>query len=239
MSTSSVSAETQSEIATPHRIDEKEAAALEIIDQQLAIARAPCVTSSFQSECVVLVHMLRSRQPEIPVLFLETGYHFPETLQYRDRLTADWKLKLTNLQAKMSVAEQESKFGILNQIEPSRCCQIRKVEPLFAGLSSYDSWFTALRRDQSPTRAGLKVVEPFKLPGGNIQKVAPLADWTTRDVYYYMQKYDIPELPLYAQGYTSIGCAPCTAKPLDPGDERSGRWQGTGKLECGIHIQAD
>ena len=82
-------------------------------------------------------------------------------------------------------------------------------------------------------------VEPFHLPTGNIQKIATLADWTTRDVYYYMQKYSIPELPLYAQGYTSIGCAPCTVKPVDPNDERSGRWQGKGKLECGIHIQAD
>ncbi|MGH9593242.1 MAG: phosphoadenylyl-sulfate reductase, partial [Bryobacteraceae bacterium] len=141
--------------------------------------------------------------------------------------------------AKQSVADQEKQFGILNQTEPNKCCKLRKVEPLFGGLENYDTWFTALRRDQSPTRANLQPVEPFKLPGGKtLQKISPLADWTTRDVYQYMQHHAIPELSLYDLGYTSIGCEPCTAKPLDPGDPRSGRWQGQGKLECGIHIQA-
>jgi phosphoadenosine phosphosulfate reductase len=138
------------------------------------------------------------------------------------------------------VADQESQFGILNQTNPKECCRMRKVEPLFGGLQNYDTWFTALRRDQSPTRANLQFVEDFKLPTGKaLQKVAPLADWTTRDVYEYMQKFAIPELSLYDQGYTSIGCAPCTAKPLDPNDPRSGRWAGQGKIECGIHIGAE
>jgi phosphoadenosine phosphosulfate reductase len=220
-------------------IDAKAAQAHELIKKLLAQDGAPCVTSSFQSECVVLVHMLLAHKPEIPVLFLETGYHFPETLAYRDKMAADWKLNLFNLEAKQSVADQEAQFGILNQIEPNRCCKLRKVEPLFGGLENYDTWFTALRRDQSPTRANLQHVEPFKLPSGkSLQKISPLADWTTRDVYQYMQRHAIPELSLYDLGYTSIGCAPCTAKPLDPNDPRSGRWQGQGKLECGIHIQA-
>lgn len=218
-------------------IDEKIACAEDLIRAQLASARTPCVTSSFQSECVVLVHMIRKQLPEIPVLFLETGYHFPETLAYRDQIARDWNLNLINLQARQSVAEQEAQFGILNQTDPDKCCKLRKVEPLFAGLQSYDAWFTALRRDQSPTRANLQPVEPFKLPGGKVlQKISPLADWTTRDVWQYMQKHAIPELPLYALGYTSIGCQPCTRLPLDPNDPRSGRWQGHGKLECGIHI---
>ena len=221
-------------------IEEKIATAEELIRQQLAATGLPCVTSSFQSECVVLVDMIRRQRPEIPVLFLETGYHFPETLTYRDQLTADWNLKLTNLEAKQSVADQESQFGILNQTNPKQCCQLRKVEPLFGGLQNYDVWFTALRRDQSPTRANLQFVEEFKLPTGKaLQKIAPLADWTTKDVYQYMQKFGIPELSLYDQGYTSIGCAPCTAKPLDPNDPRSGRWAGQGKIECGIHIGAE
>jgi phosphoadenosine phosphosulfate reductase len=219
-------------------IDLKAEQAQELIAKVLKNAAAPCVTSSFQSECVVLVHMLLAQKPQIPVLFLETGYHFPETIEYRDKLTAEWKLNLFNLEAKQSVAEQESQFGILNQSDPSRCCKLRKVEPLFAGLEPYDIWFTALRRDQSPTRANLQEVEPFKLPGGKtIQKISPLADWTTRDVYQYMQAHGIPELSLYDLGYTSIGCQPCTKLPLDPNDPRSGRWQGQGKLECGIHIQ--
>ena len=219
-------------------IEAKAEQARELIAQQLAQSAIPCITSSFQSECVVLVHMLLAQKPQIPVLFLETGYHFPETLEYRDRLAAEWKLNLLNLEAKQSVADQESQFGILNQTNPSQCCKLRKVEPLFAGLLPYDTWFAALRRDQSPTRANLKTVEPFSLPGGKvIQKVSPLADWTTRDVYQYMQAHRIPELSLYDLGYTSIGCKPCTALPVDPNDPRSGRWQGQGKLECGIHIQ--
>ena len=221
-------------------IDQKIAAAESLIREQLAATGIPCVTSSFQSECVVLVDMIRRQRPEIPVLFLETGYHFPETLAYRDQITADWGLKLTNLEAKQSVQDQEAQFGILNQTNPKQCCQLRKVEPLFGGLQNYDTWFTALRRDQSPTRANLQFVEDFKLPTGKtLQKIAPLADWTTKDVYDYMQKFGIPELPLYEQGYTSIGCAPCTAKPLDPNDPRSGRWAGQNKIECGIHIGAE
>jgi phosphoadenosine phosphosulfate reductase len=220
-------------------IEEKSSQSQELITKLLSQDGVPCVTSSFQSECVVLVHMLLQHTPRIPVLFLETGYHFPETLAYRDKLAADWRLNLFNLEAKQSVADQEAQFGILNQTEPNKCCKLRKVEPLFGGLENYDIWFTALRRDQSPTRANLQQVEAFKLPSGkSLQKISPLADWTTRDVYQYMQFHAIPELSLYDLGYTSIGCAPCTAKPLDANDPRSGRWQGQGKLECGIHIQA-
>jgi len=221
-------------------LEQKIADARELIAAELAKPGADCITSSFQAECVVLVHMLQEQRPDIPVLFLETGYHFPETLAYRDQMTRDWKLNLVNLAAKQSVADQEAQFGILNQTEPSKCCGLRKVEPLFAGLSGYDIWFTALRRDQSPTRANLQTVEPFKLPAGKtIEKVSPLAAWTNRDVWQYLSRYEIPALSLYDQGYTSIGCQPCTALPFNPDDPRSGRWQGKGKLECGIHIQAE
>ncbi len=227
-------------------IDKKIAEATDLIREQLAQPGEICVTSSFQSECVVLVHMLLQEKPDIPVLFLETGYHFPETIEYRDQITKDWKLKLINLEAEQSVADQEAQFGILNQTDPSKCCALRKVGPLFDGLADYDIWFTALRRDQSPTRANLQEVEEFKIKSGkkapqgkDLQKIAPLASWNSRDVYQYMKKHQIPELSLYEKGYTSIGCQPCTVLPLDPNDPRSGRWQGKGKLECGIHIQAD
>jgi phosphoadenosine phosphosulfate reductase len=210
-----------------------------LIPRILAEPGTPCVTSSFQADCVVLLHMLIQHAPNIPVLFLETGYHFPETLAYRDRLTHEWRLNLRNLAARQSAAEQESAFGILNQTAPDRCCKLRKVEPLFAGLADYTTWFTALRRDQSPTRAGLEEVELFRLPNGKtLRKISPLASWTMRDVWRYMERHAIPALPLYEQGYTSIGCAPCTSRPLDPSNPRSGRWGGQ-KLECGIHIQAD
>ncbi len=217
-----------------------ESQAGEVISSLLAQDCLACVTSSFQHECVALVHMIIQQRPGIPVLFLETGYHFPETLAYRDKMAREWNLNLINLEAKQSVAEQEAQFGILNQTAPDKCCKLRKVEPLFAGLANYDLWFTALRREQSPTRANLQEVEPFKLPGGKVlQRISPLAAWTVKDVWNYLHRHEIEHLSLYDQGYTSIGCKPCTALPVSTEDLRSGRWQGKGKLECGIHIQAE
>jgi phosphoadenosine phosphosulfate reductase len=198
-----------------------------------------CITCSFQAEDVVVLHQVIQHRRDIPVLFLETGYHFPETLAYRDRIASAWGLNLQNLSAKETVAQQESKFGILNQTAPDKCCGLRKVGPLFEGLAPFDTWITGLRREQSPTRANLQVIESFRLPGGKeITKVSPLAAWSTREVWKYLEAYDIPALPLYDQGYTSIGCAPCTELPFDPENARSGRWHGK-KLECGIHIQAE
>jgi phosphoadenosine phosphosulfate reductase len=221
-------------------LDQKILEAEALISAELSKSGLPCVTSSFQTECVVLVHMVTRKRPDVPVLFLETGYHFPETLAYRDQITRDWNLNLINLEAKQSVADQESQFGILNQTNPNQCCALRKVGPLFAGLANYNIWFTALRREQSPTRANLQTVEPFKLTTGEVlEKVSPLAAWTNRDVWNYLDRYKIPALSLYDLGYTSIGCQPCTNLPFDPNNPRSGRWQGKAKLECGIHIQAD
>ncbi len=195
-----------------------------------------CVTSSFQTDCMVLVHMLTRQRPSIPVLFLDTGYHFAETYAYRDRMAAEWGLNLVNLMPRLTVAAQERQFGILYESAPDRCCGMRKVEPLFAGLEPFDIWFTALRREQSPTRANLTPVDNFPLPGGKVlTKVSPLADWTARDVWAYLKEHGIPPLPLYDRGFTSIGCEPCTSVPIDPENPRSGRWAGR-KLECGIHI---
>jgi len=220
-------------------LDQKIDSATALIRGIFADRGAACVTCSFQTECMALVDLVIAQQPGIPVLFLETGYHFPETYAYRDQMTERMHLNLVNLEAKMPVAEQESKFGILNQTAPDRCCGIRKVEPLFRGLGDYAIWFTALRREQSPTRANLAAVDDFKLPTGHqLLKVSPLADWTNADVWAYLKRRGIPALPLYDQGYTSIGCQPCTVRPISADDLRSGRWQGQGKLECGIHIQA-
>jgi phosphoadenosine phosphosulfate reductase len=191
----------------------------------------PCITSSFQAECVALTHMLREVRPDIPVLFLDTFHHFPQTLAYRDELTERWGLNLVTLGAAVP------SVGLWSAESTEACCRRHKVEPLFSALEAHDAWFTALRRDQSPSRAHLKEIEPFKLPGRTITRISPLAAWTTRDVWRYAKDHDIPLLPLYELGYTSIGCEPCTAVPFDPENPRSGRWQGQ-KLECGIHIQA-
>src|SRR5271154_3984843 len=127
-----------------------------------------CITCSFQAEDMIVLDLLRKKLPEIPVLFLDTGYHFAETYAYRDRIEKEWKLNLVNLAAKQSVADQESAFGILNRTDPGRCCHLRKVEPLFTGLQPFDVWFTGLRREQSPTRKNLKIVEHHELPTGKI-----------------------------------------------------------------------
>ena len=202
----------------------------DLIARELRDARVPCVTSSFQAECVVLVHMLREIAPDIPVLFLETFHHFPQTLAYRDEIASRWNLNLVTLRA------AEPSVGLWKQ-DTKACCGRHKVEPLFAALAQHDVWFTGLRRGQSASRAQLQEIEPFKVSDGRtIRKVSPLAAWTTKDVWAYAKAHDIPLLPLYEAGYTSIGCEPCTTLPLDPSDARSGRWQGQ-KLECGIHIQ--
>ena len=205
------------------------------------IAKAPkaeiCVTSSFQAEDMVVVHLVRALYPDVPVIFLDTGYHFAETYEYRDRLTAEWHLNLVNVVPGLTVAEQESQFGILHQTAPDRCCGLRKVGPLFQSLEPYSLWFTGLRREQAKTRANMQAVDLFTLPTGKqLQKVSPLADWTARDVWQYAEQQGIPLMKLYDKGYTSIGCEPCTSLPFDPNDPRSGRWGGR-KQECGIHVQ--
>ncbi len=212
--------------------------AQQIIEQALALPGEACFTCSFQAEDVVVLDLVRRARPQIPVLFLETGYHFPETYAYRDRLAREWNLNLINLAAEQSVAAQESQFGLLYQTAPDRCCDARKVVPLFSALERYDVWFTGLRREQSPTRAGLQPIAGQQLPSGKtIQKISPLYIWNWDDIWLYLRVNEIPYLELYDQGYTSIGCAPCTAKP-EAGHARSGRWGGR-KLECGIHIGAN
>jgi phosphoadenosine phosphosulfate reductase len=219
-------------------LDARVAAAAALVREQLlGREHEACVTSSFQAEDVVVLHLVRQVAPEIPVLFLDTGYHFAATYEYRDRMAAEWELNLKNILPAQSVAEQEAEFGLLNKTAPDRCCGLRKVGPLFAALENYAVWFTGLRRQQAKTRANLQTVESFQLPSGKqLRKLSPLTEWHTRDVWQYAERYSIPLLPLYELGYSSIGCEPCTSLPLSADDPRSGRWGGA-KVECGIHIQ--
>ncbi len=209
----------------------------ELVDLLLAggLSKRACMTCSFQAEDIVVLNLLRTRVPQIPVLFLETGYHFAETYQFRNQIVREWNLNLVNVTPKLSVAQQESQLGILYRDDPARCCQLRKVEPLFAALEPFDLWYTGLRREQSPTRRNLRKAEDHRLPSGKtILKVNPLADWTWANVWEYTGAHRLNYLPQYDQGYASIGCEPCTALPQDPNNPRSGRWAGK-KLECGIH----
>lgn len=209
----------------------------EIVASALAQQSQPaaCLTCSFQAEDILVLHLLRESFPRIPVLFLETGYHFQQTYEFRDRLAREWDLTVVNVMPEKTVDQQESELGILYRGDSRRCCQLRKVEPLMRALQPFDVWFTGLRREQSPTRANLKKAEQHQLPSGKyLLKVSPLADWSWAQVWEYTQSKRLPYLPLYDRGYLSIGCEPCTAVPSDPGNPRSGRWGGT-KLECGIH----
>lgn len=194
-----------------------------------------CLTCSFQVEDIIVLDLLRQRLPNIPVLFLETGYHFAETYEFRDKLAKEWHLNLVNVVPRKTVVQQEAEFGILYREEPTKCCQLRKVEPLLEALEPFEIWFTGLRREQSPTRKNLKKVEQHRLPiGKTLVKVSPLADWTWGQVWEYAGGKGLSYLPQYDRGYLSIGCQPCTAIPDDPRNPRSGRWSGK-KLECGIH----
>jgi phosphoadenosine phosphosulfate reductase len=210
----------------------------EALAQEITGKGDVCLTCSFQAEDVLLTRLAIAIDPAVPVLFLDTGYHFAETYEYRDRIAREWNLNLVNLLPAQTVEQQETQFGILYQSAPDQCCKLRKVEPLFKAVAEYRVWITGLRREQAKSRAALEERSLFTLPGGKqVLKIAPLTEWTTRDVWYACEQLEIPLLSLYERGYTSIGCEPCTTLPLDPNDPRSGRWAGR-KVECGIHIEA-
>lgn len=196
------------------------------------------VATSFQSSGLVILHLLKDIAADMPVLFLNTGFHFPETLAFRDEIVARWGLHLVELTGEHgNAAGQAARHGPeLYRTNPNLCCHINKVEPLQRVLEDYDGWISGIRRDQSPFRAETPVVEAQMLPSGReVFKVHPLANWSRVQVGDYLATHDIPVHPLLEQGFASIGCFPCT-RAVQPGeDERAGRWEGTSKTECGIH----
>ena len=193
------------------------------------------MTSSFGPESGVLLHMLSQINPEVPVLFLETGYHFPETLQYKQDLTKLFGLKnVRDLKADPSKKEKlvAKHDGVPYEKEPEACCQINKVEPLDAAIKDFDAWMSGIRRHQTDFRRSVRIVEEYE---GDLFKISPLANFTSRDAWWYLKEHKIPQHPLFEKGYMSVGCWPCT-RPIQEGDdERSGRWAGKMKTECGIH----
>jgi phosphoadenosine phosphosulfate reductase len=197
------------------------------------------VATSFQSSGLVILHMLRDIKPDMPVLFLDTGFHFIETLQFARAKTEEWGLKLVVLRGKHGSTEvQAEQYGPeLYRRNPNLCCQINKTEPLQEALAEFDGWISGLRRDQSPERAtSVKISQPQILPSGRaILKIHPLANWTKADVESYIARYDISTHPLLERGYASIGCWPCTRAIVAGEEERDGRWSGVDKTECGIH----
>lgn len=191
------------------------------------------LTSSFQTQSLPLLHLVALHTPDLPILFLETGYHFPETLDFRDRLVENWNLNVVNLHGDKR-AEYAAQQGHtpLYATDPDRCCHINKVQPLDEALEGRDAWVSGIRRDQSEARADAQLVE--RTPEG-ILRIHPLLEWTDDDVDAYIRRYNLPHHPLTEEGYESIGCAPCTEPPADGDDGRAGRWSEHDKTECGLH----
>lgn len=189
--------------------------------------------SSFGADSAVLLYMVARIDRSLPIVFLDTGKHFGETLDYRDALAAD--LGLTDIRVvtpEEAALNRDDPDGRLQQVDTDACCAIRKVKPMARGVAPFSAWFTGRKRFQAASRSSLPVFEAV----GTRIRINPLARWTTSDLASYMRKHQLRENPLVAYGYLSIGCFPCT-QPVQSGeDARSGRWAGYAKTECGIHL---
>ncbi len=191
------------------------------------------LTCSFQHDGVVLAHMLRTIAPAVPVVFIDTGFHFPETLAYRDEIHRRFGIDVVALTPIVPREQFAAEHGLdLYARNPDLCCHINKVEPLKRRLPGVRAWINGRRRDQTATRQDIQTVEAFQ---GGLYKINPLATWTSRDTFYYMERHGIPTHPLFDLGYASIGCAPCTRPVVAGEQERDGRWAGASKVECGLH----
>jgi phosphoadenosine phosphosulfate reductase len=197
------------------------------------------IGSSFGKDGLVVLDIARKLRPDIPVLFLETGYHFAETLAFRDQIRSEWGANIVDVKPELSVPEQDARFGFeLFARDPDQCCAMRKVAPLQKALVGKAAWMTGVRRSQHAGREATPIVQWQELEDGRsgLFKINPLAAWSLGEVDAYMTEHHIPQHPLWARGYKSVGCAPCTAPVRAGEDERAGRWRGLGKTECGIHV---
>ncbi len=197
-----------------------------------------CVTSSFGADSATLLSLVAQVDPDIPVLFLDTGFHFEESLTYRDTLVERLGLRrVVHVQPWLSVEDQASLHGdALHDRDPDACCQIRKVAPLDQALEGFDGWATGVRRNQASSRQTTPVVQRVVKGGRSLLKVAPLVNWTAADVAGHRRLHDLPPHPLTLRGFGSIGCQPCTSPVAAGEDPRAGRWAGTTKTECGLHL---
>ena len=193
------------------------------------------MATAFGAEGCCLIHLLAEIEPGVRIFNLDTGYQFPETLEVRERIKARYGIAVELVRPEQTVAEYEADHGgPLYRIRPDQCCHDRKVLPLRRAVAGYDAWVSAIRRDQTAHRAAAGVVQwDAKF---NLFKVNPLLSWTKKDVWAFIAKHDVPYNPLHDRGYPSIGCWPCTQPVAGGGDERSGRWAGSAKKECGLHV---
>jgi phosphoadenosine phosphosulfate reductase len=193
------------------------------------------MATAFGPEGCCILHMLAEIEPEVRVFNLDTGYQFPETLELRERIRQRYGIEVELVRPALTVEEYEAEHGgPLYRHRPDQCCHDRKVVPLRRAVVGYDAWISAIRGDQTSHRAAASVVQwDAKF---DLVKVNPLLRWTKRDVWGLIHKHAIPYNPLHDRGYPSIGCWPCTAAAGDGEDERAGRWAGTAKKECGLHV---
>lgn len=194
------------------------------------------LSTAFGPSGITLMHLASRIRPGVRVFFVDTGFHFDETLELAERVRARLPVDLEIVQPELTVAEQARIYGDrLHVVDPDRCCGMRKVAPTRRVLAGLDAWVTGLRRDQGPTRASTPVLDAREIDGRTVYKLNPLAKWSRKDVWRHIFAHDLPYNPLHDQGYPSIGCAPCTAPIADQADERGGRWAGQSKTECGMH----
>lgn len=195
------------------------------------------MTTAFGKSGMVLLHMVKDLIPQLPVYFLDTGFHFKETLEFLEHIRETWKVNLIRKRPKLFGPAIAKKHGArFYETNPDLCCHLNKTEPLaelFGESGEYQGWITGIRRDQASTRANADSVELLE---GNLIKVQPLAFWGRDEVEAYVRRHSIPLHPLLGRGYSSIGCEPCTSPCFDPSNERAGRWAGKKKTECGIHL---
>ncbi|UXP33274.1 phosphoadenylyl-sulfate reductase [Reichenbachiella agarivorans] len=192
-------------------------------------------TSSFQTHSIVLLHLLSRIDKTIPIYCLNTGFLFPETIEYKDQLSEVFGLKIMDITPDVPKSIQKDAEGkLLFASDPDRCCHYNKVQPMDKLLSNYDVWINGIRRDQNANRAKMRVEEPSKM---NTIRFHPMLEWTNKMIFDYIKEYKLPRHPLDAVGYSSIGCEPCTRKPSLEMMEREARWYGMNKTECGLHTE--
>jgi phosphoadenosine phosphosulfate reductase len=223
------------EIARRGALELEGASAIEVLSWADKALEGRLVVASSMQDAVV-VDLAAQVRPGIDVVFLDTGYHFAETLALRDAVSATYPVRLLNVQPGQSTAEQDAEHGPrLHDRDPDLCCFMRKVTPLNGILGLYDGWVTGLRRVQTEVR---KAAAPIEWdPRREMVKVNPIVDWSDEDVASFIEERGIMVNLLRDDGYGSIGCAPCTRRIVEGVDQRAGRWSGTGKNECGIHLQ--
>ena len=191
------------------------------------------MTSSFQTQSLPLLHMVAKYTPQLPVVFLDTGFHFEETKSYVDLLKNTRGLNLEVMSPLLGIDGFRKKYKLLYEKDPSMCCYLNKVEPLQRALEMRSAWITGVRADQTEIRKNLDYIN---LQKDGTLKICPMLHWSASDVDNYIEKYKLPRHPLFQKGYISIGCEPCTKKVRISDDIRAGRWHGTEKTECGLHL---